>query len=93
MELHEIGVKEGKWWTVIEKALMQKNKKCETLYVDTEGGFQTSRICDIAAASTPEMPFQPPDSLRNIRVNRCRDLVELTSTIHSLEMLVNKNPK
>lgn len=70
---------------------LQKNeKKNETVYVDTEGGFQTNRICDIA---TGLLFPEPSDSLKRIQVSRCRDLVELTSAIHYLETLVKENPE
>ncbi|VBB30696.1 unnamed protein product [Acanthocheilonema viteae] len=69
---------------------LQKNKtKKDSVYVDTEGGFHTERICDIAAKVFRAV--KPLESLKRIRVSRCRDLVELTSTIHRLELLVQQN--
>lgn len=37
--------------------------------------------------------MEPLESLKHIQVSRCRDLVELTSAIHRLELLVQQNPK
>ncbi|KAM3722898.1 DNA repair protein [Dirofilaria immitis] len=71
---------------------LQKNeKKKDSVYVDTEGGFHTKRICDIATAVLRSV--EPLESLKRIQVSRCRDLVELMSTIHRLELLVQQNPK
>ncbi|VDK64447.1 unnamed protein product [Onchocerca ochengi] len=71
---------------------MQKNeKKKDSVYVDTEGGFHTKRICDIATNVLKAV--EPLESLKRIRVSRCRDLVELTSAIHRLELLVQQNPE
>uniref|UniRef100_A0AAF5Q458 DNA repair protein RAD51 homolog 3 n=1 Tax=Wuchereria bancrofti TaxID=6293 RepID=A0AAF5Q458_WUCBA len=71
---------------------LQKNKtKKDSVYVDTEGGFHTKRICDIATNVLKAM--EPLESLKYIQVSRCRDLVELTSAIHRLELLVQQNPK
>ncbi|VDO34359.1 unnamed protein product [Onchocerca flexuosa] len=70
---------------------MQKNeKKKDSVYVDTEGGFHTKRVCDIAKNLLKAV--EPLESLKHIRVSRCRDLVELTSAIHRLELLVQQNP-
>ncbi|MCP9258394.1 BMA-HUS-1 [Dirofilaria immitis] len=66
-----------------------KSQLC--VYVDTEGGFHTKRICDIATAVLRSV--EPLESLKRIQVSRCRDLVELMSTIHRLELLVQQNPK
>ncbi|CAG9529503.1 unnamed protein product [Cercopithifilaria johnstoni] len=69
---------------------LQKNKtKKDSVYVDTEGGFHTERICDIATKVL--RAIKPLESLKHIRVSRCRDLIELTSTIHQLELLVQQN--
>lgn len=71
---------------------LQKNiTKKDSVYVDTEGGFHTKRICDIATSVLRAV--EPLESLKHIRVSRCRDLVELTSTIHRLELLVQQNPE
>uniref|UniRef100_A0A0R3S312 DNA repair protein RAD51 homolog 3 n=1 Tax=Elaeophora elaphi TaxID=1147741 RepID=A0A0R3S312_9BILA len=71
---------------------LQKNKtKKDSVYVDTEGGFHTKRICDIATKIL--RTTEPLGSLKHIRVSRCRDLVELTSTVHRLEFLVQQNPE
>ncbi|EJW78548.1 hypothetical protein WUBG_10544 [Wuchereria bancrofti] len=71
---------------------LQKNKtKKDSVYVDTEGGFHTKRICDIATNVLKAM--EPLESLKYIQVSRCRDLVELTSAIHRLELLVQQDPK
>lgn len=69
---------------------LQKNKiRKDSVYVDTEGGFHTERICDIAIRLLKTV--KPLESLKRIRVSRCRDLVELTSTIYQLELLVQQN--
>lgn len=71
---------------------LQKNKtKKDSIYVDTEGGFHTKRICDIATNVLKEV--EPLESLKYIRVSRCHDLVELTSAIYRLELLVQQNPE
>ncbi|VDK76573.1 unnamed protein product [Litomosoides sigmodontis] len=69
---------------------VQKNKtKRESVYVDTEGGFYTERVCNISTKVLKAV--EPSESLKHIRVSRCRDLIELTSTIHRLELLVQQN--
>uniref|UniRef100_A0A1I8EAG7 Checkpoint protein n=2 Tax=Wuchereria bancrofti TaxID=6293 RepID=A0A1I8EAG7_WUCBA len=79
-------------YLIQEKINLQKNKtKKDSVYVDTEGGFHTKRICDIATNVLKAM--EPLESLKYIQVSRCRDLVELTSAIHRLELLVQQNPK
>lgn len=69
---------------------LQKNKKKrESVYVDTEGGFHTARVCNISTKVLKAV--KSSESLKNIRVSRCHDLIELTSTIHRLELLVQQN--
>ncbi|OZC08459.1 hypothetical protein X798_04520 [Onchocerca flexuosa] len=70
--------------------LAKNEKKKDSVYVDTEGGFHTKRVCDIAKNLLKAV--EPLESLKHIRVSRCRDLVELTSAIHRLELLVQQNP-
>ncbi|VDN03997.1 unnamed protein product [Thelazia callipaeda] len=69
---------------------IQKNRKKKgSVYVDTEGGFRTKRICHMATSVTG---LEPSESLKHIRVSRCRDLIELMRTIYQLESLVQQNP-
>lgn len=71
---------------------MQKHKRRnECVYVDTEGGFSTKRICDIAMRCLPSEYVA--SCLQRIHHCRCHDAVQLTSTLHRLDILISQNPK
>uniref|UniRef100_F1L9H0 DNA repair protein RAD51 homolog 3 n=1 Tax=Ascaris suum TaxID=6253 RepID=F1L9H0_ASCSU len=71
---------------------VQKHKRRnECVYVDTEGGFSTKRICDIAMRCLPSEYVA--SCLQRIHHCRCHDAVQLTSTLHRLDTLISQNPK
>uniref|UniRef100_A0A915BIS3 DNA repair protein RAD51 homolog 3 n=1 Tax=Parascaris univalens TaxID=6257 RepID=A0A915BIS3_PARUN len=69
---------------------MRHKTRSECVYVDTEGGFSTKRLCDIATRCLPSLYV--PSCLQRIHHCRCHDAVQLTSTLHRLDTLISQNP-
>lgn len=66
-----------------------KKRKC--VYIDTEGSFRTSRICEIASHLFSSKTGD--EILSAITISRCRDIVELTSAVYRLKSLLEEDPE
>lgn len=63
--------------------------KKESIYIDTEGGFVTTRLNEIARYYLPELAASKV--LEFIHYCRCHDIVELISILHRLDSLITKH--
>lgn len=68
----------------------KRGKRKESVYIDTEGGFSTQRLNEIACGHFDKVPG---DFLDLIRHTRCTDLVQLTSAVCRLQDLLEQNPE
>ncbi|VDK50864.1 unnamed protein product [Anisakis simplex] len=67
----------------------ERNNEC--VYVDTEGGFSTKRVCDMTNRCILHESESNDTYLRRIHHARCHDAVQLTSTLHRLPNFITNN--